>query len=215
MIKVKNRKQLTFDTTPEWYGFLTAKQVQNLDKTWAGTFREYFLLQLPVNEISSEYSPDRGRPTNELYTIMGACILQQIFDLTDDDTRDMLSYNKQWHYALNNFDLEDHQVSLRSLWAMRQLFLKKDLVQVLFGKVNQEIISTFKVDTDHQRLDSTLLTSNMARLGRVRILSRCVHKFITNLNRQYPKLYTELNVAYPALVEGYIHEKDLEIFWSG
>ena len=210
MIKIKNRKQLTFNTTPEWYGFLTAKQIQNLDKTWAGTFREYFLPQLPIDKISSEYSHARGRPTNELYTVMGACILQQIFDLTDDDTRDMLSYNKQWHYALNNFDLEDQQVSLRSLWTMRQLLIKKDLVQELFGSINQEIISTFKVDTNHQRLDSTLLTSNMARIGRVRILSRCIHKFITNLKRQYPELYTQFKVTNPALVEGYIHEKDLK-----
>lgn len=212
MINVKDRKQLTFDATFEWYGILTAKQVRKLEQSWAGTFRKYFLPNLPVDLISSEYSEDFGRPTNELYTVIGACILQQIFDLTDEEAQDMISFNKQWHYALDNHNLEDHQISLRSLWTMRQLLIKKDAVQVLFGNINQDIISAFNVDTSHQRLDSTIIKSNMARIGRVRILSRCIHKFLINLKRQHIRLYTRLQDQNPHLIENYNSEQDLKYF---
>jgi hypothetical protein len=39
-----------------------------------------------VDEIAPWFRADFGRPSKELYTILGVLVLQQMQDLTDDDT---------------------------------------------------------------------------------------------------------------------------------
>jgi len=47
------------------------------------------------------FSATSGRPTKELYTVIGVLLFQQAFDLTDQETIEQISFNIQWHYALN------------------------------------------------------------------------------------------------------------------
>jgi len=42
-----------------------------------------------------------GRPTKELNTVLGALVLQQTHDLTDEKTVGRAACNIQWHYALH------------------------------------------------------------------------------------------------------------------
>lgn len=49
-----------------------------------------------------------GRPTKELYSIIGALVLQQMHDLSDEQTVSQMAFNQQWHYALDITDPSDH-----------------------------------------------------------------------------------------------------------
>jgi hypothetical protein len=46
------------------------------------------------------FRSDFGRPSKELYT-MGVIALQQMHDLTDDDTVKQMAFYEKWQYALN------------------------------------------------------------------------------------------------------------------
>ena len=83
MIKVKNPNQL--DIFDPW-AFLTPKRRQMLDSGWPGLFREVILPSIPVNKVSKYFHATFGRPSKELYAMLGALILQQTFDLTDEET---------------------------------------------------------------------------------------------------------------------------------
>ena len=74
MINVKNHKQ--GDLFDPW-AHLGPKRRKLLDKSWAGLFREHILEELPVDELMPFFREDFGRPTKELYTVMGAVVLQQ------------------------------------------------------------------------------------------------------------------------------------------
>ncbi|MDX9819281.1 MAG: hypothetical protein RBT16_10235, partial [Desulfococcus multivorans] len=79
MIKVKNPNQLhIFDP----WDFLTPKRRQMLDTGWPGLFREIVLPTIPVSEVFEHFSSSFGRPTKELFSTLGALILQQAFDFT-------------------------------------------------------------------------------------------------------------------------------------
>ena len=54
-----------------------------LEQSWAGVFRAYLLSMLEVEKLSSVFSPEKGRPTKDLYAALSALILQQLHDLTD------------------------------------------------------------------------------------------------------------------------------------
>ncbi len=202
----KDRKQLTLDAIPSWHSHLSLEKVKVLENTWAGPFREFVLPNLPIAELGKYYSDSRGRPTKELYTIIGAVILQQIHDLTDEQTREQLAFNQQWHYALDNFDPDEHVISLKSIWTMRQHLTGSGLAKSIFNDVADEIIDKLNVDTGHQRLDSVHVHSNMARMGRVTIMSRTITKFLRNLNRQHSDTYHTFADNYSELIQRYYNK---------
>lgn len=124
MIKIKNHKQQNlFDP----WGHISPKRRAILDKSWAGLFQKEVLPSLPVKKMSAFFHKTFGRPSKELYTVLGALVLQQTFDLTDMETVDQFAFNLQWHYALNITEETDTAKYMcpRTLWSMRSLVAEK------------------------------------------------------------------------------------------
>ena len=65
--------------------YLGPKRRKLLDSSWSGVFRKYLLEKLPVGKVGRHFNEVMGRPTKELYTAIGALILQQFHDLSDPD----------------------------------------------------------------------------------------------------------------------------------
>ena len=208
MFHVKDRK--TGQLFDQWR-YLGPKRRKLLNESWAGLFREEILPELPVERMLPLFSSDMGRPTKELYTMLGAIIFQQIFDLTDEETVSQMAFNLQWHYALDNPEESDavKYISPKTLWSMRHTLTDNDLDTVLFAKITDTLAKVFKVDTSRQRIDSVHIKSNMRRLGRIGILVRCLHKFLVNLKRQNQELFETLPQE---IVERYLSEKGVACF---
>ncbi len=171
------------------------KRFKLLKDSWAHLFRWDILPILPVDRLKEHYSIHHGRPTKELYSIMGAILLQQMHDLTDDETIMQFSFNLQWHYALGITAADDDHsyMCARTLWMMRELMSEMGLEQELFQKVAVQLVNLYNVDTSLQRLDSTHLHSNMKKLGRVSLFVTTIKGFLRNLNRHHKALFAELN----------------------
>ena len=88
MFYTKDRK--TGQLFDQWC-YLGPKRRKLMDESWAGLFREKILPELPVERMIPFFSPDQGRPTKELYAMLGAILFQQIFDLTDEETVSQMS----------------------------------------------------------------------------------------------------------------------------
>ncbi len=191
--------------------YLGPKRRKLLDESWACLFREKILPELPVERMIPFFSPDMGRPTKELYAMLGAILFQQIFDLTDEETVTRMAFDIQWHYALDNPEESDgvKYICPKTLWSMRNTLTDHDLDTVLFEKITDTLAKVFEVDTSKQRIDSVHIKSNMRRLGRIGILVRCLHKFLVNLKRQYKELFETLPQE---LVEKYLSEKAVSCF---
>jgi len=87
MKHIRNRNILELPGIESWRNQLSEKKVEMLEKSWAGTFREHVTPHLAVEKLAFHYSDDMGRKTKELTTVMGTILFQQIFDLTDEQTR--------------------------------------------------------------------------------------------------------------------------------
>jgi len=193
------------------WGHLGPKRRQLLENSWAGLFRQEILSELPVKQLALRFRADYGRPTKELHTVLGVLVLQQMHDLTDLETVNQLAFNQQWHYALDipsESDAAKYMCS-KTLWSMRRKVTDQELDTVLFQQVAHKLARVFAVDTTRQRLDSVHLKSNMRRLGRLGILTRCIHRFLVNLKRQHPELHAGLA---PELVGRYGTKKALACF---
>ncbi|MDD5018693.1 MAG: transposase [Eubacteriales bacterium] len=191
MINVKDHHtEYLFDP----WDHLGPKRRKLLDTSWAGVFRTYLLGKLPVGRIARHYDESQGRPTKELYTILGALILQQLHDLSDPGVTRAVAFNIDWQYALDitgNSDTSTY-VSERSLRRYRRILIDEGLDRELFETLTDSLIDSFGVDTARQRLDSTYIRSNMRILGRVGIFSSTIRKFLKKLRRSSAKLYAVL-----------------------
>lgn len=208
MFHVKNHKQL--DMFDSW-AYLGEKRRRELDKTWSGLFRSKILQTLPVEKLRKHYHANNGRPTKELYSMLGLMILQQMHDLTDEQTVEQFSFNIKWHYALDITSPADatSYVSLRSIWEMRRIFIDENLYVTMFNKIAKKLEKVFKVDLRKQRLDSVHVRSNMRHLGRISLFSKTIKKFLVNLKRQHRPLFDSLDSAMQAR---YLNKKEEAIF---
>ena len=208
MITVKNHNQKElFDP----WEFLGPKRRQRLDYSWPGLFKNVLLKELPVDELAALFRSDFGRPTKELYTVLGVLLLQEYFDLTDEEAVDQLAFNTQWHYALNITDESDSAkyIAAKTLWTMRSRAVEHKLDQRMFEQATQKLCTVFKVDCDKQRIDSVHIKSNMRRLGRIGIFVRSIHGFFVNLKRHHPQLFATIDTG---IVERYCSKHALSCF---
>ena len=208
MINVKDHK--TGYLWDQWE-HLGPKRRKLLQESWAGLFQNHVLPYLPVERVIPFFSETMGRPTKELHAMLGVLVLQQLHDLTDTETIQQLAFNIQWHYALNITGVSDDEAYTcpKTLWNIRQVVIEHNIDKILFEQITDHFIKTFDVDTSNQRLDSVHIKSNMRHLGRIRIISTTINKFLVNLKRHYLNLYDKLSEE---LKNRYGNDKALSVF---
>ena len=188
MIRIKDHKQLElFDS----WGFLSPKRRRMLEESWPGLFRQQLLCELPVDKLIPFLRDGFGAPSKELYTLLGVLLLQQTMDLNDAQAVEQLSFNIQWHYALNITEESDSAkyISEKTLWHWRKVLTKHGLDQLIFDNISTKLSRVFNVNTEEQRIDSVHIKSNMRRLGRIGIFSHTINTFLVNLKRQHPSVF--------------------------
>ncbi len=208
MFHVKNHKQLNiFDP----WGHLGPKRRKLLVDSWSGLFQQKILPKLPVETLRSHYHEWNGRPTKELYSMMGLMVLQQMHDLTDDQAVEQFCFNIQWHYALNITNASDaaSYISHKSLWTMRNFMSTDETYNEIFDKTLQTLAKLFKADLSKQRMDSVHVKSNMRNLGRIGLFARTIKKFLVNLKRQHRILFDQLDES---LTGRYLGKKEGSLF---
>lgn len=192
MFHVKNHKQGNiFDP----WGYLGPKRRDSLDKSWSGLFRKEILPKLPVDILKSHYHEWNGRPTKELYSMIGLMILQQMHDFTDEEAVDQFRFNVKWHYALDITDQSDNAsyVSNKTLWTMRDKLSTEKAYNDIFDIILKRLAEIFKVDFNKQRMDSVHIQSNMRHLGRIGLFVKTIKNFLKNLKRQQRVLFDKLS----------------------
>ena len=208
MFHVKNHKQLNiFDP----WGHLGPKRRRLLDDSWAGLFQKKILPKLPVASLCNHYHESNGRPTKELYSMMGLMVLQQMHDLTDDQAVEQFCFNVQWHYALNITSASDAAayISNKSLWTMRKYMSTDESYNEMFDTALQTLAKLFKADLSKQRMDAVHVKSNMRNLGRIGLFARTIRKFLVNLKRQQRGLFDQLDSS---LTQRYLSKNQESLF---
>lgn len=195
MIRIKDHKT-RYMFNP--FNYLGEKRKKLLEDSWAGVFRDHVRPILPVHLLADHFSEDTGRPTNELVAMMGTMILQQMHDLSDEETVNQFAFNIQWHYALDITSTSDKDayVCPKSIWNIRHIMSEHDLYKPVFEGVADHLAKVFDVDSGLQRLDSVHIFSNMRHLGRIGIFVKTIQKFLTNLKRHHRDLFDALDKEF-------------------
>ena len=206
-----NIQDHTQQSSSEPWSFLSPKRRRLLEQSWAGLFQREILAELPVEKLSSCFTVGVGRPSKELHTVLGVLVLQQMHDLSDEETVNQLAFNIQWYYALNITEESDSAKYMcpKTLWTMRHLAAEHELDAAAFETITDKLATVFKVNPNQQRIDSVHITSNMRCLGRIGIFSRSLHTFLVRLKRRHKALFESIA---PRIREKYLAKNALGCF---
>jgi hypothetical protein len=174
---------------------LAPYQVKMLKGSVFEFFRENVLGFLPVEDYANLFCGDNGRPTKELTSVLGAIVLQHLFNLNDVDLCRRFAMDNDFIYALKLDCLpdKDRRICPRTLWAHSKRLANSDLLDNMLQKVSAKMAVFAGVDLSCQRLDSVHVRSNMAKLTRIELFFKTVKLFLKALKKSHRDLFDQLD----------------------
>jgi hypothetical protein len=207
--KLKVMRQIMYNVNPLNSLFvldhLDVKQYEIMPNTWAFSFRDLVLPSIPLDKICKLYCQNNGRPSVELRAMTGLTILQQHFDMSDEQAIEAFYFNELFRQALNLYSLDgkDRHVSEKTLWTFRQLLIDDNIDIDIFKAVSKHMAKVFDIDYRQQRLDSVHFKTNMKTLSRLGIISTTNQNFLRNLKKNHKD---EFNTLDASMVTRYLNE---------
>jgi hypothetical protein len=176
-------------------GLLPPEKRERCRQSWAGPFREKALpiLRKVESEFADLFDPELGRPNRPTELVLGVLILKDLGDLTDQEVLDALEFDTRywWAFEREPRDLHLCQKTLHN-FRMAMADPKKAKAQLAFRRVTDELIQALGVKVDLQRLDSMHIVSNVARLGRLRLICETIRLFLRGLKKSEARAYAAL-----------------------
>ena len=176
-----------------------------LEQSWAERFRHQVLPLLLAAEADFAGLYGRvGRPNWSVARMLGCCLLQELNVLPDQAALDALLFDLRWQHALG-LEAEDAYLSRRSLVEFRSRLVKQDpemrRVRALFDRVCATATGQLGISHQEQRIDSTLVTSNIRVRGREGLFRETLKRFLDRLAKDFSPHYLER--LSPGLQEWY------------
>lgn len=141
---------------------LTEREKRFLEKSWAKPFAEYIFPAIDEAPFAVLYSNRPSKGNTPVNILVGACILQQITDLSDDEFLNSLMFDIRFQYALHTNDFEEQPLSDRSLGRFRarclayETEISQNLRQRIRSTASLPIISTIRIIPATRNLEKEL-----------------------------------------------------------
>ena len=184
-----------------WAMRLSPKALRKLEGGWQGMFRRSALKLMPAQKLGEHFSAHTGRPTKELYSMAGLMLIADFKNLTGEQAAQAYTFDASVQYALN-LPRDGQYLSARSVDNYRRLFREDEHAQQVFSEVSAALVKELELNIKVQRLDSTHVLSNMAKLGRQQMLATSVRRFLVVMQKQHApehgRLDGELRGRYEA-----------------
>ena len=173
--------------TDSFFG-LTEREQKALEKSWAKVFADDVFPMIDEERFECLYSDKASRPNTPVNVIVGALIIKELFDLSDDEVVEDMLLDPRFQYALHTTSFEEQPISDKTLTRFRQrcydyerlhsIDLYHDCVTDLAAKTAK----LMKIDGRIRRMDSLMVESNIRKLSRMELLYRCISKLVKYLH---------------------------------
>ena len=201
---------------------LPERSLKRLKESWAATFREEVFLRIDEDRFAVLYSEKASRPNVAVNVLLGLEILKGGQNWTDEELYERFLYDLQVRYAVGCDNFGEEDFSLRSLYYFRQRIVEyalrtgQNLMIGLFEEITDEQMEKMGLKTEKQRMDSTMLLSNIADLSRLELLIGAIQRLWRILSKEDQKRYAEIFQPYIQESAGqYTYRlKGREVVWA-
>lgn len=197
----KNTKHMQIPLTSH-VDEMPEKLRKRLEKSWAGVFYREFFCRLDEKPFEVLYSELPSRPNIPVNVLVGLEYLKAGNGWTDEEMYDMYCYNVQVRYALGIRQLGEGYFDLRTVYYFRERLSRTmqetgiNLMEKAFEQVTDEQIRAYQLKTGKQRMDSTQVSSNIRRMGRLQLLVEVIQRVYRMLSEEEKQRYGEEFAPY-------------------
>lgn len=178
----KDHKQESFYSLKN---FLTPKLWEQLSSSWAATFYQEVFCRIDEKLFADLYSDKDSRPNVPVNVLVALEILKSGFGWSDEELYEQAKYNLQVRLALGLHNLNEDIFTERTIYNFRRRVREYakgngiNLMQKVFEQITDAQLEAIALETGWQRMDSTQVLSNLARMTRLELMVsvlQAVHK---------------------------------------
>lgn len=176
---------------------LPEKHRKRLEKSWADVFYREIFCRLNEQPFRVLYADIPSRPNVPVNVLLGFECLKAGFGWSDEELYDAFIYNMQVRYALGYHQLGEGDFELRTLYNFRQRVSRYmqesgiNLIEKAFEQVTDEQIRSYRLKTGKQRMDSTMIASNIRKMSRMQLLVEVLQRVHRMLSAEDQDRYAE------------------------
>lgn len=187
----KDHKQESFYSLKN---FLTPKLWEQLSNSWAATFYQEVFCRIDEKLFANLYSDKDSRPNVPVNVLVSLEILKSGFGWSDEELHEQAKYNLQVRLALGLHNLNEDIFTERTIYNFRRRireYAKEtgiNLMQKVFEQITDAQLEELALSTGWQRMDSTQMLSNLARMTRLELMVSVLQTVYKRLDETNQKL---------------------------
>jgi hypothetical protein len=176
---------------------LTAREQKALEKSWAKIFADEIFPAIDENRFSVLYSDKASRPNAPVNVIIGALIIKELFDYSDDEMVENLMLDLHLQFALHTTSFEEQPLSDKTLSRFRkrcydyETLYNVDLYHECVKNLSSKIAKMMNINGRIRRMDSMMIEANIRFLSRMELVYTCISKVCVYLQKNNPNILTE------------------------
>ena len=184
--KENTYQQMSFTDS---FSGLTAREQKALEKSWAKVFADEIFPAIDEKRFSVLYSDKASRPNTPVNVIVGALIIKELFDYSDDEMVENLMLDFRIQYALHTTSFEEQSLSDKTLSRFPkrcydyETLHNKDLYHDCVKDLSASIAKLVGISGKVRRMDSMMIESNVRRLSRMELIYTCIAKLAMYVNK--------------------------------
>jgi hypothetical protein len=165
---------------------------KRLEDSWSGAFYENVFVHIDEDAYSILYTDIPSRPNIPVNILVGLEILKAGNGWSDEELYDNACFNVQTRHALGLRNLGDAYFGMRTIYTFRHRLVKhmqqtgENLFEQTFEQITAEQLAAFSVKSNHQRVDSTQIASNIREMSRLQLLVEVlqrVHRMLSEADQ--------------------------------
>lgn len=181
---------------------LTQREVKMLERSWAKYFAENIFPAIDEEPFKVLYSDRPSRHNTPVNVIIGALIIKEIFQLTDEEIVETLPFDIRYQYALHTTSFEEQPLNDRTLGRFRarcNTYEERtgvDLIHQCIVRLSSEMAEMMKLNTGMRRMDSLMVASNIKKMSRLELLYTCVANLAKVMHKSEDAAFPESLIHY-------------------
>lgn len=173
-----------------------------LQRSWAEVFYERIFCRVDETKFSPLFSKKKSRPNFPINIYIGLEILKHMFNWSDEEMISNFHLNLQVCYALGIESFGETTLAPRTLYYNRKRLIDYEertginLFEDVFHQITLEEIKALGIDTSVQRMDSSLISSNIKKMSRLELAIKVLQNFYGELPEGERRRHYELVKDY-------------------
>ena len=169
---------------------LTDRERKALEKSWAKPFAEELFPRIDEELFRVLYCEDTGAPNTPANICIGASIIKELFDHSDDEIVEGLMLDVRLQYALHTTSFKEQPLSDKSLTRFRKRCYDYynetgiDLIHLCIVSLAREIARVMEITGRTRRMDSMMIEANIKKLSRLELIYTCVANLVKRLSKE-------------------------------